>query len=102
MILPDLAGAIARAIGIGLRAPHVAEVIATRPALGWFEVHAENYMGGGPALAQLDAVRRDYPLSLHGVGLSLGTAEGIDAEPLRRLRSLVARSHPILVSQHPS
>ncbi|HEX6840719.1 MAG TPA: DUF692 family protein, partial [Stellaceae bacterium] len=54
-------------IGIGLRAPHVAEIVATRPALGWLEVHAENYMGGGPTLTQLDAVRRDYPLSLHGV-----------------------------------
>src|SRR5258708_29033309 len=100
MILPDLAGAIARAIGIGLRAPHVAGVTATRPALGWFEVHAENYLGGGPALAQLDAIRRDYPLSLHGVGLSLGTAEGVDDEHLRRLRSLVERSEPMLVSEH--
>ncbi len=92
--------AIAAAIGVGLRAPHVAEVIATRPVLGWFEVHAENYLGGGPALAQLDAIRRDYPLSLHGVGLSLGTAEGVDDEHLRRLRSLVERSEPMLVSEH--
>ena len=92
--------AIAAAIGVGLRAPHVAEVIATRPALGWFEVHAENYMGGGPALAQLGAIRRDYPLSLHGVGLSLGTAEGIDDGHLRRLRSLVERTEPMLVSEH--
>jgi hypothetical protein len=88
------------AIGIGLRAPHVAEIVATRPALGWLEVHAENYMGGGPALAQLDAVRRDYPLSLHGVGLSLGTAEGIDDDHLRRLAALVARTQPMLVSEH--
>src|SRR5260221_1362938 len=92
--------ASAPAIGVGLRAPHVGEITATRPALGWFEVHAENYMGGGPALAQLDAIRRDYPLSLHGVGLSLGTAEGVDAEHLRRLRSLVERSEPMLVSEH--
>jgi uncharacterized protein len=92
--------AIAAAIGVGLRAPHVAEIIATRPALGWFEVHAENYMGGGPALAQLDTIRRDYPLSLHGVGLSLGSAEGIDDDHLRRLAALVARTAPMLVSEH--
>jgi uncharacterized protein len=88
------------AIGIGLRAPHLAELVATRPALGWLEVHAENYLGGGPALARLDAVRRDYPLSLHGVGLSLGTAEGIDDDHLRRLAALVERTQPMLVSEH--
>jgi len=88
------------AIGIGLRAPHVAEIVATRPALGWLEVHAENYMGGGPARAQLDAVRRDYPLSLHGVGLSLGTAEGIEDDHLRRLAALADRVEPMLVSEH--
>jgi uncharacterized protein len=88
------------AIGIGLRAPHIAEIVATRPALGWLEVHAENYMGGGPALTQLDTVRRDYPLSLHGVGLSLGTAEGIDSEHLQRLAALVERTEPMLVSEH--
>lgn len=96
----DSDAAIAAAIGVGLRAPHVAEIVATRPALGWFEVHAENYMGGGSALAQLDTIRRDYPLSLHGVGLSLGTAEGIDIGHLRRLAALIARTEPMLVSEH--
>lgn len=100
MIMRQQDTTIAAAIGVGLRAPHVAEIIATRPALGWFEVHAENYMGGGPALAQLDAIRRDYPLSLHGVGLSLGTAEGVDNEHLRRLRALIERTEPMLVSEH--
>ncbi len=92
--------AIPAAIGIGLRAPHLAEIIATRPALGWLEVHAENYMGGGPALTQLEVVRRDYRLSLHGVGLSLGSAEGIDAAHLGRLKLLVDRLEPFLVSEH--
>ena len=64
--------------GIGLRAPHVGELLATRPAVPWLEVHPENYMSGGPALVLLEAVRREYPVSLHGVGLSLGTAEDID------------------------
>jgi hypothetical protein len=87
-------------IGVGLRGPHMAEIIATRPAIGWFEVHAENYMGGGPALSRLDEIRRHYPLSLHGVGLSLGTAEGLDPEHLRRLKALVDRMEPMLVSEH--
>ena len=91
---------IPTAIGIGLRAPHMAEIIVTRPALGWLEVHAENYMGGGPALAQLDTIRRDYGLSLHGVGLSLGSAEGIDGAHLARLKALIRRSEPFLVSEH--
>jgi hypothetical protein len=100
MIMDQRGASIAAAIGIGLRAPHVAEIIATRPAIGWLEIHAENYMGGGPALARLDAMRCDYPLSLHGVGLSLGTAEGLDSEHLRRLKLLVARIEPMLVSEH--
>jgi uncharacterized protein (UPF0276 family) len=86
--------------GIGLRAPHVGELLATRPAVPWLEVHPENYMSGGPALVLLEAVRREYPVSLHGVGLSLGTAEDIDARHLSRLRSLVNRLEPCLVSEH--
>jgi uncharacterized protein (UPF0276 family) len=87
-------------IGIGLRAPHLAEIVAGRPALGFLEVHAENYMGGGPALSGLARLGRDYPLSLHGVGLSLGSAEGIDREHLARLALLVQRLEPFLVSEH--
>lgn len=87
-------------VGIGLRAPHVAEVLATRPALGWLEVHAENYMGGGPALVALEQLRSDYPLSIHGVGLSLGSAEALNTRHLARLRRLVQRLEPALVSEH--
>lgn len=86
--------------GVGLRAPHIAEVIADRPPVAWFEVHAENYMTGGPALAALEEVRRTYPLALHGVGLSLGGAGGIDRRHLRRLRALVDHIDPVLVSEH--
>jgi uncharacterized protein len=100
MLGRDDSTAIAAAIGIGLRAPHMAEIVAARPAIGWLEVHAENYMGGGTAPARLDEIRRDYPLSLHGVGLSLGTAEGVDREHLRRLKVLIARYDPMLVSEH--
>ena len=94
------AGSVAARVGVGLRAPHLAEVIAARPAVGWFEVHAENYMRSGPALAALLEVRRDYPLSLHGVGLSLGTAEGLDPAHLRALKDLVECCEPQLVSEH--
>lgn len=88
------------AAGIGLRAPHVHEVITTRPPIAWVEVHAENYLGGGPALQALDQVRRDYPVSLHGMGLSLGSADGLDARHLKRLAALVRRSEPVFVSEH--
>jgi uncharacterized protein len=88
------------ACGIGLRAPHVDEVISTRPAVAWLEVHPENYMGGGPALRRLEQIRRDYPLSLHGVGLSLGSADDLDARHLRRLAALVERVEPALISEH--
>ena len=86
--------------GIGLRSPHVAEVLATRPALPWLEVHPENYLGGGPAARALDALRRDYPLALHAVGLSVGSADGVDRRHLGRIRSLADRVEPALVSEH--
>jgi uncharacterized protein (UPF0276 family) len=88
------------ASGIGLRSVHVAEVIARPPAVGWLEVHAENYMAGGPALRALERVRASYPVSLHAVGLSLGSAEGVDPEHLARLGRLVDRIDPVLVSDH--
>jgi uncharacterized protein len=86
--------------GIGLRAPHVAEIVERRPAIGWLEVHAENYMGGGPAVRAIERLRADYPLSIHGVGLSLGSAEGISAAHLERLARLVERLEPAVVSEH--
>jgi uncharacterized protein len=86
--------------GIGLRSPHVAEILSGRPPIGWLEVHAENYMGGGAAVRTLERIRRDYPLSIHGVGLSLGSAAGLDAAHLERLAALVERLEPELVSEH--
>ena len=92
--------ALAGRVGLGLRAPHLAEVVATRPAVGWWEVHAENYLGRGPARRQLEAIRRDYPVAVHGVGLSLGTAEGPDRRHLERVRRLIDGLDPALVSEH--
>ena len=86
--------------GIGLRAPHYREILDTRPDIGWFEVHSENYFGGGRPLCFLDRIREHYPVSLHGVGLSLGRAGALDAEHLRRLKRLIERIDPGLVSEH--
>jgi uncharacterized protein (UPF0276 family) len=86
--------------GIGLRTPHVDEMLATLPAIAWLEVHAENYMGGGPAARSLERLRGHYPLSVHGVGLSLASAEGLDARHLERLAQVVERFEPALVSEH--
>jgi uncharacterized protein (UPF0276 family) len=83
-----------------LRFPHHDAVLDEKPAVAWLEVHPENYMGGGKPLAYLDRIRRDYPLSLHGVGLSLGSADGLDATHLIRLRRLADRVEPGLVSEH--
>jgi uncharacterized protein (UPF0276 family) len=89
------------AAGIGLRSPHVARVRAERPAIGWLEVHSENYfIDGGPALAALDAIRADYPISLDGVGMSLGSADPLDGAHLALLKRLVGRVEPALVSEH--
>jgi uncharacterized protein (UPF0276 family) len=89
------------AAGIGLRAPHVAQIRAERPRVAWFEVHSENYYAdGGPALAALDDIRRDYPLALHGVGMSLGATDPLDHVHLGKLRRLIARTEPALVSEH--
>lgn len=91
--IPDTAG-------IGLRFPHHRAVQDEKPPVTWFEVHAENYMGGGTPLAYLDKIRCDYALSLHGVGLSLGSAEGLDRRHLERLKQLAERVQPGLVSEH--
>lgn len=86
--------------GIGLRCPHFEEIVATRPAVGFLEIHAENYMGGGRLPRRLEVVRHRWPISVHGVGLSLGSAKGIDGRHLKRLARLVERIEPDWVSEH--
>jgi len=89
------------AAGIGLRAPHVREVLERRPPVAWFEVHSENYFAdGGAALAALDQVRADYPVALHGVGMSLGSVDPLDRDHLAKLARLAARIEPAAVSEH--
>jgi uncharacterized protein len=86
--------------GIGFRAPHFAEIVATRPAVGFLEVHAENYMAGGSPRRQLQTLRSDWPISLHGVGVSLGSADGLSPVHIERLAQLVQGTEPALISEH--
>jgi uncharacterized protein (UPF0276 family) len=89
------------AAGIGLRAPHHAALLASRPAVGWLEAHSENYFAeGGAQPAVLERLRADYPLSLHGVGLALGSVDPHDATHLAQLRRMISRFAPALVSEH--
>lgn len=104
-IVTGLSGRLPAAAGIGLRAPHHREVLDTRPAVGWLEVHSENFFAtGGEPLRVLEAVRCSYPVSLHGVGLSLGSGDGLSREScsrhLAKLKALVDRIEPAAVSEH--
>jgi uncharacterized protein (UPF0276 family) len=87
--------------GIGLRKEHFDEVLTRTPDVAFFEVVSENFLvDGGRPLAVLEAVRRDYPVALHGVSMSLGSADPVDREYLRRLKTLVERVSPAVVSDH--
>ena len=96
-----VAGPIPACAGIGFRAVHHHALVAERPAVGWIEAHTENYFHeGGAAGRALERARANYPLSLHGVGLGLGSAEGVDREHLARVKRAIARFEPSLVSEH--
>jgi uncharacterized protein len=86
--------------GIGLRAPHLAEIDRDRPAAGLLEIHAENYLSPSPASVAMERVRADYRFSIHAVGLSLGAVNGLDTVHLARVAALVKRLQPDLVSDH--
>jgi len=87
--------------GVGLKAEHYRTIMETSPDIGFFEVHAENYMGaGGPPHRYLSAIRERYPLSLHGVGLSIGADRPLDWGHLVRLKQLIGRYSPALFSEH--
>lgn len=94
-------GPISATAGVGLRHPHMTDFASGAPQVDWVEVHSENFFApGGPRIAQLEAVRESYALSCHGVGLSLGSADGLDPEHLSTLRNVVDRFQPALVSEH--
>jgi uncharacterized protein len=102
MSFNPLSSALPMCAGIGLRSPHMREVVDGRPSTGWFEVHAENFMDEGPAAAMLEIIRTQFAISIHGVGLSLGSVRGINQEHLNRLREVCLRYEPAMVSEHVS
>ena len=98
---PDPAALGARCVGVGFKAEHFDAILEARPELGFFEVHAENYMGGGgPPHRRLEAIRELYPLSLHGVGLSIGSPRPLDRAHLLRLAAVAKRFEPAKASEH--
>jgi uncharacterized protein (UPF0276 family) len=93
-------GPVPARAGIGLRSVHH-DAIAARPPVGWIEAHTENYFhDGGTSVRALERARANYPLSLHGVGLGLGSADGLDRDHLERVRRAIRRFEPALVSEH--
>ena len=88
-------------VGLSLKAQHYIDILDTLPAIGWWEIHPENYMGeGGLPHYYLQRIAQHYPISMHAVGLSLGSAEGVDAEHLAALARLVERYQPAQLSEH--
>lgn len=97
----DCQAALPAAVGIGLRPPHYRELLDRTAEIGWLEVHSENYFGaGGQPHYFLERFRAELPISLHGVGMSLGSATGLDARYLTQLKALVDRVDPAVVSDH--
>ena len=97
VVLPPITGNA----GVGLRAPHYQSILATKPEVGFLEVHSENFFGdGGQPHQYLHAFRELYPISLHGVGLSLGSADEINAVHLKKLKRLADAIEPALISEH--
>jgi uncharacterized protein (UPF0276 family) len=87
--------------GVGLRTPHYREFLENKPTVDWLEVHSENYFGdGGWDVHVLMTLRETYPISLHGVGLGLGSANGISSAHLAKIKALADRVQPELVSEH--
>ena len=88
-------------VGIGLRAPHLDSIRRQRPAVPWFELLADNHFAdGGPTVTMVDAIREDYPLTMHCVGMNLGGVEPLNTDYLRRVRRLMHRCEPAQVSDH--
>jgi uncharacterized protein len=90
-----------RLAGAGFKHEHLADILRDEQKVGFFEVHAENFMGkGGAPHAALERLRQDYPIFLHGVGLSIGSAGPLDQQHLSRLKAVAGRYEPLVVSEH--
>jgi uncharacterized protein len=92
--------AASTATGVGLRLQHIAEVAATRPPAAWLEIHPENFLANPHARELLEDIASDYPISVHSVGVSIGSADGVDRSHLARVKALIDRLDPFLVSGH--
>ncbi len=97
---PGGTGPVPARAGIGLRSDHMHEILETRPPLGWVEVHSENYLGRGIPRHYLERIRAHYAVSLHGVGLSVGSTDTLNGDHLAALGKLVADIEPLFVSEH--
>jgi len=97
---PSPSGPSSPVTGIGLRLPQLAEVVATSPPVGWLEVHPENFLANPHATELLLELAARYPISVHTVGVSIGSVDGIDRAHLRRVRGLIDAIDPVLVSGH--
>lgn len=100
MAATDAACELSRSAGIGLRLPHIAEVAADSPSIGWLEIHPENFLANPHATELLVQLSDRYPISIHTVGISIGSADGLDREHLQRVRALIDLIDPVLVSGH--
>ncbi len=88
-------------VGVGLRSPHIHHFLAEKPDIGWLEIHSENYFTvNSPARQQLRDIANHYPISCHGIGMSLGSADELDKQHLSQLKQLVEEIDPIAVSDH--
>jgi uncharacterized protein (UPF0276 family) len=100
-MIPLPASFLPKRAGLGLKPEHFREILGSKPDIGFFEIHAENYMvAGGPFHHYLSRIRAYYPLSIHGVGLSIGGANDLDADHLQRLLQLINRYQPESFSEH--
>lgn len=86
--------------GVGLRTQHYRDFLRQRPDIDWLEVHSENYFGAGVDLDVLTTLRADYPISMHGVGLGIGSAQGYDLRHTEKIKQLAQRIEPVLISEH--
>ena len=94
-------GATIKGFGLGLRTDHYRDFVERKPAVDWLEIISENYMvPGGKPLHFLDTIRRDYPMVMHGVSLSIGSTDPLNTDYLRELKALIARVQPGWVSDH--
>ena len=99
------AGSPPAGVGLGLRSVHYSHILKHRPDVPWFEIISENYMGtaagtGGRARRMLDTIRRDYPIVMHGVSMSVGSADPVDLAYLKRLKALASQIEPLWISDH--